>query len=87
MRDKNIGEMLTWLEPYFSEINVTSTNYERAATSDEIKKIAEEISINVIVNDSPENIFNREFERDKNNCLVIIGSIYLIGEIKRKLRL
>ena len=85
MKDKNIFEMLKLLKPYFKKIYVTSTNYERAATAEEIKIIAEQLNIEVTLENKPEMIV-KEFSLSKlNETLVILGSIYLLGDIKRKL--
>lgn len=43
MKDKKIEEMLKSANLYFSDIFVTSTNYERAASAEEIKFIADNI--------------------------------------------
>lgn len=85
MKDKNIAKMLKLLNPYFNTIYVTSTNYERAATAEEIKNIAGQLHINVDIEKSPHKVVE-EFATNKiNECLVVIGSIYLLGDIKIKL--
>ncbi len=87
MRDKNIDIMLLMLKPYFSKIYVTSTNYDRAASAVEIKTVAINNQIDVTVLDRPENIIELYQTNNIDDCLVVIGSIYLIGEIKRKLKI
>ncbi|MCW8850482.1 MAG: hypothetical protein OQJ81_10930, partial [Melioribacteraceae bacterium] len=85
MNDKYISEMLSLLQPYFKYIHVTSTNYERAATAEEIKEIAEKKNINVSIIDKPEKLVKQFLDKNLEEILVVIGSIYLMGDIKRKL--
>jgi len=85
MQDKNNTTMLTLLNKYFNKIFITSTNYERAATVDELKKIAK--LSNIDVEELIElNIYIEQFIKTKStDCLVVLGSIYLLGDIKNKL--
>ncbi|MCB9218889.1 MAG: bifunctional folylpolyglutamate synthase/dihydrofolate synthase [Ignavibacteriales bacterium] len=85
MKDKSINEMLIKLNPFFHEIFVTSSNYERAANPDEIKSIAENNQIDVIIETEPVNLIKRFERQDQNECLVVLGSIYLLGQIKQKM--
>lgn len=85
MRDKDIVDMLQLLSSYFDEILVTEIPYERAANPEDIKRLGEQLNI-------PSNIirepikFIEEFRmRNKDECLVVLGSMYLLGEIKQKL--
>ena len=85
MRDKDIVDMLQLLSSYFDEILVTEIPYERAANPEDIKRLGEQLNI-------PSNIirepvkFIEEFKmRSKDECLVVLGSMYLLGEIKQKL--
>ena len=85
MRDKAIANMLSMLKEYFDEIHVTSINNERACTINELKEIAAKININVLVEDNPLELvlsFNKENEK---NVLVVLGSMYLLGELKSRL--
>jgi dihydrofolate synthase/folylpolyglutamate synthase len=84
MRDKEISEMLKMLNLVFSQIFVTSSNYERAATSLEIKQIADSIDMDVKIEDSPEDLIE-QYKNKRHECLVVLGSIYLLGEIKQKI--
>lgn len=86
MRDKEIGKMLNLLKNYFDNIFVTSTNYERAAKSSEIKKIADKLNIKVEEIIEPWHQVNKFCDSNKQNCLVVLGSIYLLGEIKKYLK-
>lgn len=82
MKDKKIAEMLAELKNYFTDIFITSTNYERAATAEEIKSIADNINIKSKVNKCPEKLLFEHMDKNCDECLVILGSIYLVGQIK-----
>ena len=85
MKDKNVSEMLRKLKNYFSEVYVTTINYERAATIEEIKTVAEELGIKIKPMEDPAN-YIMEFKKEGgNNCLVVLGSMYLLGKIKEDL--
>ncbi len=84
MRDKAIEEMLLDLKKYFDEIFITQIDYERCAKIEEVSEfcVKNNISFNV-VKDIPK--FIREFElNNKKECLVILGSMFLIGKIKER---
>ena len=85
MKDKKIKEMLNIANHYFSDIFVTSTNYERAATAEEIKNIADSINVKTKITILPENLVLEYLDKKSNECLVVLGSIYLVGQIKAKL--
>ena len=87
MNDKDIAKMLSLLQPFFKSIYITSTNYERAATVEEISLVAENNNIAVSVNDEPEKLVKHFLNNKSDESLVIIGSIYLLGDIKRKINI
>jgi len=85
MKDKNIKEMLKQFDNNFDKIFVTSFNYERAASVDQIKNIADELNVNIEVISSPAEYIQEFMLNKSEECLVVLGSIYLLGEIKAKL--
>lgn len=86
MQDKSTAEMLLSLKHFFQKIFVTSTNYEKAASINELKEIADKNKIEVEELHEPVKKL-QEFLRIKtNDCLVVLGSIYLLGDIKNKLQ-
>ncbi|MBL1213597.1 MAG: bifunctional folylpolyglutamate synthase/dihydrofolate synthase [Ignavibacteriae bacterium] len=85
MSDKNLDEMFRTFAPEFSKIFITTINTERAASIDELKNTAEKINIEVEAIENVENLIINFNKTNKNDCLVILGSIYLVGEIKSKL--
>ena len=85
MKDKNISKMLKQFDKYFNNIYATTFQYDRAATIEQIVEIGKEIGIEVRPIREV-NLYIQEFvEEKRNNCLVVIGSIYLLGNIKSKL--
>lgn len=82
MKDKDIRKMLSMAKNYFNEIFITELEMERSCKIDQLKKIADESGIDV---KEERKIFSliQEFEgRNENECLVVLGSMYLLGEIK-----
>jgi len=86
MKDKNVVSMIKSLVHFFDNIFVTNINYERAYAAGELKSKAESNNIKVkVLNDSIK--FIKEFlNNESSECLVVLGSIYLLGEIKSQLK-
>jgi len=85
MKDKSIVEMLKILDPYFSRIFVTKIDIERSANEEELESAAKSAGakINIVQNGSK---FVQDFLIDRGDkCLVVLGSMYLLGEIKSKM--
>jgi dihydrofolate synthase / folylpolyglutamate synthase len=85
MRDKAVEYMLSMLKESFDEIHITTINYERAASIDELKQIAGKINLNVDVTNDPLELVNNFGKDDKKSVLVVLGSMYLLGEIKSRI--
>lgn len=85
MRDKPIDEMLSALKPYFTTIYITKIDIDRSATSEELHIIASAIGLEVNSLMDPISFVNDFFGRSQNHCLVVLGSMYLLGEIKSKM--
>ncbi|MCF6271233.1 MAG: bifunctional folylpolyglutamate synthase/dihydrofolate synthase [Melioribacteraceae bacterium] len=87
MKDKNVEEILLKLNQYFDTIFVTEIDYERALTLAEFSKLGKKIGVVIKPLQIPSK-FIREFISKKNNdSLVVLGSIYILGEIKKDLLL
>lgn len=85
MKDKSIVEMLKILTPYFSQIFVTVIDIDRSANEEELESAAKSAGtkINIVKNGSK---FVRDFHlENEDKCLVVLGSMYLLGEIKSKM--
>ncbi len=87
MKDKNIAEMLIKIKPLFDSFNFVDIDYERAEKASNLIEIADSVGISGTKLDYPEKYIS-EFVNDysnKENCLVVLGSIYLLGKIKNNL--
>jgi dihydrofolate synthase/folylpolyglutamate synthase len=85
MRDKNIHSMLMSLSPNFDEIYITQASYERAASISEIIELNKSNNFNLIPLPEPIPKIESFLKGNPKECLVILGSIYLLGEIKLKI--
>ncbi len=86
LNDKNNKQMLSILKPYFNKVYVTFIKNERSETVKNLYNIASSLNMNVLKTNFPEKIIKSfKTKKNKNSCLVVLGSIYLIGEIKLKL--
>ncbi len=87
MNDKNALEILKELKKVFSKIFVTEINNERSFKIEELVRIANEAGTEVEPLDSPTSyIENFRSSAAENDCLVVLGSMYLLGEIKSLLQ-
>lgn len=85
MRDKAIDDMIKKLEEYFDEILLAEIQYERAAKPEEILGICNRLNIKSRILNNPADFINRFKFNVSNDCLVVLGSMYLLGEIKQHL--
>jgi dihydrofolate synthase/folylpolyglutamate synthase len=85
MRDKAIKDMLLMLSKYFDEIIITEIQYERAAKAEEISELCKQFNIPIKQVIEPANFVKSFTSRDADECLVVLGSMYLLGEIKQQL--
>jgi len=87
LKDKNRPEMFQNIKGAFDEYFVTEIDFERSSKVEELVEIAAEIGIKA--NEEKDFAqFITDFLKDKSNsenCLVIIGSMYLLGEVKKSL--
>lgn len=86
MRDKSIKEMLIMLMDAFDEIHITQINIERTATINELSAFCTELNINYVPEPNSGKFVLSFLNSGKQNCLVVLGSMYLLGEIKSLLR-
>jgi dihydrofolate synthase / folylpolyglutamate synthase len=85
MRDKAIGDMLLMLSEYFDEIFITEIQYERAAKAEEISEVCKQFNIPIKQLNKPAKFVRSFTTRSADECLVVLGSMYLLGEIKQQL--
>ena len=85
MKDKAVDQMLDLLSRYFDNIFITRINYERAATTDELAKICIQLNLKYSIAVNPTKFVYEFKSREPDECLVVLGSMYLLGEIKTSL--
>ena len=85
MRDKAVEEMLNMLKECFDEIHITAIKYERACSIKELKEIASNINLKIVVEDDPLELVSKFNNEDEKSVLVVLGSMYLLGEIKSRI--
>ena len=85
MKDKAIEKMLLNIKDYFDEIFITEIDIERSCKIEILREIASGINLKVNVEKDPVALVTEFETRAGDECLVILGSMYLIGEIKSKL--
>ena len=85
MKDKNYSKMLEMVSSLFTTIYFTQIEYERAADYKGLSQVANKLGITLELLENPVD-FIRQFQKGgKDDCLVILGSMYLLGEIKSKI--
>jgi dihydrofolate synthase / folylpolyglutamate synthase len=87
MKDKSVEEMLKELNKSFDEIHLTEIEYERSASITELTRYCDELGIISIQESNPVNYIKKKLKGEKEHCLVVTGSMYLIGEVKKGLKL
>jgi dihydrofolate synthase/folylpolyglutamate synthase len=87
MKDKAVKEMLGDLAKHFDEIYLTSIDYERCASPDDLTSIASQYKIKTSVETDGAGFINKFVAgHNKDHCLVVLGSMYVLGQIKADLR-
>jgi dihydrofolate synthase/folylpolyglutamate synthase len=82
MKDKAHREMLVELNKSFDEIHLTQIDYDRSATIEDLKSICNELNIKAYEERKPVQYIYNFLNGKKSNCLVVLGSMYLLGEVK-----
>jgi folylpolyglutamate synthase/dihydropteroate synthase len=77
--------MLEMLSEYFDEIMLTDMEYERSAKVEEISELCKQLNITGIPLKEHAKFVQSFMTRDTDECLVVLGSMYLLGEIKQQL--
>ncbi len=85
MKDKNIEVMLKKMSGYFDKIYLTTIEYERAASIEELQEICDIIGVKASAVENASDIIEKFIRNNSKDCLVILGSIYILGNIKGKL--
>ena len=85
MRDKAIAEMLLSLKDSFDEILITEIEYERSCKISDLEKISKEINLTANKVENPGEYVSNFRNEENSKCLVVLGSMYLLGTIKTDL--
>ena len=87
MKDKSALEILKKLGQIFNKIFVTEINSERSFKIEELVRVAKEVWIEAKPLVNPASyIENFRLSAKENDCLVVLGSMYLLGEVKSLLQ-
>jgi dihydrofolate synthase / folylpolyglutamate synthase len=88
MRDKAMEEMLGALRPLFDQAIATGLPVARARAPQEVARAAEDLGFEALVVDDPGAALERaEALAGPEGLVVVCGSLYLVGEIRKRLRL
>lgn len=82
LKDKDIDSMIKQIDNIFDEYYLTEINYERAEKLDDLKMRFDKFNIKAETVTDKRKFIADFLKGDKNNCLVVTGSMYLLGEIK-----
>ncbi len=85
MKDKNNNKSIELLKSVFDEMYFTGIDYKRAAKPEDLLRIAKSMNIKSGIVPDKVQFVNRFKECKDNSCLVVLGSIYLLGELKSAL--
>ena len=86
MNDKNVSEILKRLSKHFDEFYATEINYERSFRINELQDIASENSLTIKELKNPAKYIINFMSQKRNHILVVLGSMYILGEIKKNLK-
>lgn len=86
MRDKAVDLMIKKLAPEFDEIHFCTMEYSRAATLSELSSLADKSGIKHQLEENGAEYVTRYLKEERfGECLVVLGSMYILGEIKKEL--
>jgi folylpolyglutamate synthase/dihydropteroate synthase len=77
--------MLSTLKKYFDEFRFIEINMERCEKTEMLAKIGQELNLNYKIEPEPVNYLNNFIENNVKDCLVVLGSIYILGTIKSQI--
>lgn len=85
LKDKGIKEMLELIKDNFDKFYITPINIDRASKLEDLETIAASVGIKVKRVYNPVDFLEDFSKENPDSCLVILGSMYLLGEIKSKI--
>jgi len=85
MNDKNVEEIVQKLSKHFDVIYGTEIDYERSLKINELVNIGEKCGVKIIPLENPTNLIKEFIATNFSEVLVVLGSMYILGEIKKQL--
>jgi len=82
MKDKNIDEMLNSVKSSFDKIYFYEINYDRSASIKLLTEQANKLKMDFGIVENLNVFLKDQLNGDKDICLAVAGSMYLLGEIK-----
>lgn len=82
LKDKDISSMIKIISNTFDKVYVTDINYERKEQPENIIKLFIENGVNAELVLDKKKFLKQYLNKKSENCLVITGSMYLLGEVK-----
>lgn len=82
MKDKNIDEMLNSVKSSFDKIYFYEINYDRSASIKLLTEQANKLKMDFGIVENLNVFLKDQLNGDKDSCLAVAGSMYLLGEIK-----
>lgn len=87
LKDKDIRRVARQLFPLATKVFITSIPFSRAAAPDEIYRLTRDLNVpKVIVPDCLQALQLAKQEASERGTILITGSLYLVGEIKKRLK-
>jgi folylpolyglutamate synthase/dihydropteroate synthase len=77
--------MLIAINKSFDDIHLTEIKYERSSTIKDLKNICDNKGITATEEPDAVGYINKFLKGNKENCLVVLGSMYLLGDVKKSL--
>ncbi|MBN1299683.1 MAG: bifunctional folylpolyglutamate synthase/dihydrofolate synthase [Melioribacteraceae bacterium] len=85
MRDKDIESILPKLSPLFDDIFAAGIDYERAFSIEDLITIGNRLNIGIKPVEDTAGFICKHINEANNDCLVVLGSMYLLGSVKKDL--
>jgi len=85
LKDKAIPEMITMLSPYFTDFYVTTVANERGVAINDMIKLCKRMGLRAKPLEEPVPFIQKFEQTERDDCLVVLGSMYLLGELKEKI--
>ncbi len=82
LKDKDIASMVSIIDKHFDKVFVTDINYERKEEPENIIQLFEKNGVKAEYVVDKKEFLNNYLNKKSANCLVITGSMYLLGEVK-----